>query len=122
MKTALTELIENGKAKWVVIYQTHQYTRLLSKKQKLLLTKRKQQISNAYENGAFDFQGTNKEVTNGDGLDYFEKLTANAPHLSLVADYEATQYQFSNNLNTRKYVRINTKPAIKYSCCYAAFY
>ncbi len=49
-------------------------------------------------------------------------ITANAPHLCLVADYEATQYQFSNNLNTRKYVRINTKPAIKYSCCYAAFY
>lgn len=31
------------------------------------------------------------------------RITANAPQLCLVAEYEATQYQFNINFNTRKY-------------------
>ena len=45
------------------------------------------------------------------------KITANGPQLCLVAEYEATQYQLIINFNTRKYVRIATKTAIKYRCC-----
>ncbi len=34
-----------------------------------------------------------------------------------VADYEAHNYQNSNNLNTRTNDTRNTKPAIEYTCC-----
>ena len=48
-------------------------------------------------------------------------IFGNGTQLCLVAGIEATPYQLIITFNTRKYVRIATKPAIKYRCCYALF-
>lgn len=73
MKTALTELIEKWESEMGSYIPNAPIYKAFIEEAKTFLDKEKQQISYAYENGAFDFQGKNKEVTNGDGLDYFEE-------------------------------------------------
>lgn len=73
MKTALTELIEKWEIEMGSYIPNAPIYKDFIEEAKTFLRKEKQQISNAYENGAFDFQGTNKEVTNGDGIDYFDE-------------------------------------------------
>ena len=73
MKTALTELIEKWESEIGFYIPNAPIYKAFIEEAKTFLEKEKQQISNAYENGAFDFQRTNKEVTNGDGIDYFDE-------------------------------------------------
>lgn len=73
MKTALTELIEKWESEMGSYIPNAPIYNAFIEEAKTFLDKEKQQISNAYENGAFYFQGTNEKVTNGDGLDYFEE-------------------------------------------------
>lgn len=73
MKTALTELIEKWESEMGSYIPNAPIYKAFIEEAKTFLEKEKQQISNAYENGAFDFQGTSKEVTNGDGIDYFHE-------------------------------------------------
>ncbi len=72
-KTALTELIEKWEIEMGSYIPNAPIYRAFIEEAKTFLGKEKEQISNAYENGAFEFQGTNKEVTNGDGLVYFDE-------------------------------------------------
>lgn len=72
-KTALTQLIEKWESEMGSYIPNIPIYRAFIEDARTFLEKEEQQISNAYESGAFEFQGTNKEVTNGDGLDYFEK-------------------------------------------------
>jgi hypothetical protein len=73
MKTALTGLIEKWESETGSYIPNAPIYKAFIEEAKTFLEKEKQQISNAYEKGAFDFQGTNKEVTNGDGINYFDE-------------------------------------------------
>jgi hypothetical protein len=61
MKTALTELIEKWESEMCSYIPNAPIYKAFIEEAKTFIDKEKQQISNAYENGAFDFQGTNWE-------------------------------------------------------------
>ena len=50
-------------------------------------------------------------------LKSLDSIVANVRRYISVADYEALNYQNSNNINTRENDTRNTKTAIKYRCC-----
>lgn len=67
MKTAIEELLLKLESE---IGNSHLFT-LIVNDFEIYLEKEKDQIAMAYENGAFDFQDGKNEVTNGDGVDYY---------------------------------------------------
>ena len=69
----ITELIEKWESEMGSYIPNAPIYKAFIEEAKTFLEKEKPQISNAYGNSAFDFQGTNKEVTNGDGIDYFDE-------------------------------------------------
>ena len=73
MKTALTELIEKWESEMGSYIPNAPIYKAFIEEAKKFLEKEKTQIATAYENGAFEFQSSGKEVTNSDGLDYFEE-------------------------------------------------
>jgi hypothetical protein len=76
-KTALTQLIEKWESEMGSYIPNIPIYRAFIEDARNFLEKEEQQIAYSYENGAFDFQGTSKEVTNGDGFDYFKKNYCN---------------------------------------------
>lgn len=71
MKTALTELIEKWEAELGSYIPHAPIYKAFIEEAKTFLEKEKEQIEDAYANGAIDFQKGKYEFTNGDDIEFF---------------------------------------------------
>lgn len=73
MKTALKELIEKWESEVGSYIPNASIYKAFIEEAKTFLEKEKEQIEDAYTNGAIDFQEGNYNFTNGDEVEYFQK-------------------------------------------------